>query len=66
MRKVCIVIPPLLSRRPNHHSGYSYDRDKTPHASSPETEVEYCLRRNQRSDTVRSKAMKSHWTQEGY
>ena len=26
MRKVSIVIQFLLSRRPNHHSGYSYER----------------------------------------
>ena len=28
MRKVCIVIKSLVSRRPNHHSGYSQDREK--------------------------------------
>ena len=28
MRKVCIVIQSLLSRRPNHHSSYGLDRDK--------------------------------------
>ena len=28
MRKVCIVIQSLVSRRPNHHSGYSQDREK--------------------------------------
>ena len=28
MRKVCIVIQSLVSRLPNHHSGYSLDREK--------------------------------------
>ena len=28
MRKVCIVIQSLLSRRPHHHSGYSLDQEK--------------------------------------
>ena len=28
MRKVCIVIQSLVSRRPNHHSSYSQDREK--------------------------------------
>ena len=28
MRKVCIVIKSLVSRRPHHHSSYSQDREK--------------------------------------
>ena len=28
MRKVCIVIQSLVSRRPNHHSSYCQDREK--------------------------------------
>ena len=28
MRKVCTLIQPLVSRHPNHHSGYSQDREK--------------------------------------
>ena len=28
MRKVCIVIQSLLSRRPNHHSSYGLDHEK--------------------------------------
>ena len=45
MRKVFIVIQSLLSRRLNHYSGYSEDREK--HHTLIETEVRR-LRRNQR------------------
>ena len=46
MRKVCIIIQSLLSRRSNHHSSYTT-------RFSPETEAERCLQRNQRR-TVRA------------
>ena len=48
MRKVCIVIQSLVSRRPTSPFGLQLGSRETPHASHHETEEERCLRRNQR------------------